>query len=564
MVRDDVRYDRQIRLWGDEGQSCIEHTSVCVLSASALGCEIIKSLVLAGIKSVYIVDSAIVCKPDLGSNFFLDDEIGQPRAKAAMRLLMELNPSVQGGFDLGNPEDIIARDIDFLKQFTVVVGCNLNIDIAAQINEILFERNIPFVHARAYGLVGFVRISVQEHTIIDTHEENVLPDLRWGVNYVPSPEVWLQVWNPRAGSHFMVFRLDCPFPELSDLAVSTDLNQMHYEAHSHTPYLILFLKALTLWREKYGQDDFPDDREKRKIFMSLRKPHPENGSLREENFAEGHAAIVRSLRRTTIPLEVKELLNHPKAQQPDLSQFWLLTAALRRFVIAHEVLPLRGSLPDMISDSKSYVLLATKFREQAKQDAEEVMNHVRKILAERGIRNDIIKYPDCEFFCRKAAFLRVQHGTTIGQEIKSSLEEVFNDVRNADFEPNSITGIPKIPPGIWYILLRAIDRFHSEKSRFPGTNGVPCTIDAYDLKARVVDLIAETKIGDRSEMLEKIPQIAIDEMCRYGASELHVIASIIGGIAAQEVIKLATHQYISLDNTFIFDGHTQHAQTYRL
>lgn len=65
-------------------------------------------------------------------------------------------------------------------------------------------------------------------------------------------------------------------------------------------------------------------------------------------------------------------------------------------------------------------------------------------------------------------------------------------------------------------------------------------------------------------MLEKIPQIAIDEMCRYGASELHVIASLIGGITAQEVIKLITHQYISLDNTFVFDGHTQRAQTYRL
>lgn len=69
---------------------------------------------------------------------------------------------------------------------------------------------------------------------------------------------------------------------------------------------------------------------------------------------------------------MKELLNHPKAQQPDLTRFWLLTAALRRFVIAHEVLPVRGSLPDMISDSESYVLLATKFQDKAKEDAKEV------------------------------------------------------------------------------------------------------------------------------------------------------------------------------------------------
>ncbi|EJW72116.1 hypothetical protein WUBG_16977, partial [Wuchereria bancrofti] len=71
-------------------------------------------------------------------------------------------------------------------------------------------------------------------------------------------------------------------------------------------------------------------------------------------------------------------------------------------------------------------------------------------------------------------------------------------------------------------------------------------------------------LEDKSEMLERIPQIAIDEMCRYGASELHVIASLVGGITAQEVIKLITHQYVPLDNTFVFDGHTQRAQTYRL
>lgn len=36
-------------------------------------------------------------------------------------------------------------------------------------------------------------------------------------------------------------------------------------------------------------------------------------------------------------------------------------------------------------------------------------------------------------------------------------------------------------------------------------------------------------------IIAKVPQSAVEEMCRYGASELHVIAALIGGIAAQEV-----------------------------
>ncbi|VDN24186.1 unnamed protein product [Gongylonema pulchrum] len=86
-MQKDVRYDRQIRLWGDEGQSRIENANICVLGSSALACEIMKNLVLAGIRSVQIVDAARIVAPDFGSNFFLDGEIGEPRAKAVVKLL---------------------------------------------------------------------------------------------------------------------------------------------------------------------------------------------------------------------------------------------------------------------------------------------------------------------------------------------------------------------------------------------------------------------------------------------------------------------------------------------
>ncbi|VDN42680.1 unnamed protein product [Gongylonema pulchrum] len=154
----------------------------------------------------------------------------------------ELNPSVEVGFVLRSAEDLIAEDdLKFLFQFTVVVGSNLQAEDAAQISDYLYKRNIPFVYARAYGLTGYVRVCVREHTIFNSHEENVAPDLR----------------------------LDRPFPALIDLVEATDLDAMDYEAHSHTPYLILYLKALDLWREKYGKDDFPDNYAKRKTFEEV-------------------------------------------------------------------------------------------------------------------------------------------------------------------------------------------------------------------------------------------------------------------------------------------------------
>ena len=41
---------------------------------------------------------------------------------------------------------------------------------------------------------------------------------------------------------------------------------------------------------------------------------------------------------------------------------------------------------------------------------------------------------------------------------------------------------------------------------------------------------------------------------RAGGGELHVISSILGGIASQEAIKLLTAQFVPLKGTLIYNG----------
>lgn len=45
--------------------------------------------------------------------------------------------------------------------------------------------------------------------------------------------------------------------------------------------------------------------------------------------------------------------------------------------------------------------------------------------------------------------------------------------------------------------------------------------------------------------------------CRFGGSELHAVAASVGGLAAHEVIKLLTRQYVPLDNTLIYNAISQ-------
>lgn len=62
--------------------------------------------------------------------------------------------------------------------------------------------------------------------------------------------------------------------------------------------------------------------------------------------------------------------------------------------------------------------------------------------------------------------------------------------------------------------------------------------DASQLKETALSLLSE--MGCDGYVLQ---EELYDEMCRFGAAEIHVVAAIIGGITSQEVIKV---RFISL------------------
>jgi ubiquitin-like 1-activating enzyme E1 A len=71
-------YDRQLRLWGIEAQNRMRKARVLLITIKALGNEIAKNLVLAGIGSLTIVDPAVVTEADVASQFFVTEEnVGQ-------------------------------------------------------------------------------------------------------------------------------------------------------------------------------------------------------------------------------------------------------------------------------------------------------------------------------------------------------------------------------------------------------------------------------------------------------------------------------------------------------
>uniref|UniRef100_A0A673YBV0 NEDD8-activating enzyme E1 regulatory subunit n=1 Tax=Salmo trutta TaxID=8032 RepID=A0A673YBV0_SALTR len=493
------KYDRQLRLWGDHGQEELENAHVCLINSTASGTEILKNLVLPGIGSFTIVDGHKVSGED-------------NRAQAATELLQELNTDVSGNFVEESPDKLLDNDPEFFHRFTLVIGVQLPESTCLRLGSVLWNANVPFLVCRTYGLVGYMRLVVKEHTVIESHPDNALEDLR----------------------------LDQPFAELKSHIQSYDLEGMGKKDHGHTPWIIIVAKYLEKWFSEHNFQ-LPKNYKEKEAFKQLirqgilknEKGTPED----EENFEE---AIKN----------VNTALNPTKVVNENMTPFWVMTRAVREFVQndGRGNLPVRGSIPDMIADSEKFINLQNVYREKAMQDASVVSKHVESLLQSVGKVCGPYSAVSGIFHlvqCKNAAFLRVVRCRSLAEEY--SVETVNKDeISNADGEM------------VLYLMLRSVDRFYQQHSRYPGVYNYQVEEDISKLKLCVNSLLQEYSLN------VSVKDDYIHEFCRYGAAEPHTVASFLGGSAAQEAIKLITRQFVPFNNTFIYNAMSQTTATFQL
>jgi ubiquitin-like 1-activating enzyme E1 A len=162
-------YDRQIRLWGVQAQEKIRSASILLITLRALSNEIAKNLVLAGIKSITIVDHALVTEADLGAQFFISQsDIGLNRAEAAAPQIRKLNPRVQVVVDT---QDIRHKGPDYFGGFDVVIATDLHPDALNIINTATRLNHKPFYAAGVHGFYGFIFSDLIQHEYVIEREK---------------------------------------------------------------------------------------------------------------------------------------------------------------------------------------------------------------------------------------------------------------------------------------------------------------------------------------------------------------------------------------------------------
>ncbi|KAI8115121.1 Nedd8-activating enzyme E1 regulatory subunit [Lucilia cuprina] len=507
------KYDRQIRLWGEHGQSLLESAKICLVNATGLGCEVLKGLVLPGIGSFTIVDGNVVTEEDLGINFFVEaSNVGQSRAASCMQLLQELNSDVNGDCVDESVDYILANRPAFFDNFDVVIASNLNENSLLQLSNCLWEANVPLVYCRSLGFFGSIRLQIKEHCVVESHPDNAQYDLR----------------------------LEQPFDTL----------RKHLEATTITnkvPWLLVLNKYYKQWQLENNGKNPSNYKEKSQIREMIRK----DMSNDEENYEEAIKAVNTAFTGGSIPSNLKSIFedeacrNLNKQSKP----FWIMAKALKEFIEKDNngILPLSGVLPDMTSDTESYINLQNIYRQQAMQDADNVYRKCQAILKELGLPLDCITEKTVRLFCKESSGLTVIRGSKISDEYEKN-NRVLSVIDDIDVQ-GTLTE--------HYIALRAYERFLTECGNIPGD----CYVenDTARFKSVACKMLAEWGVTQAT-----LSDDMVHEVCHYGGGEVHTISAFIAGCAAQEVVKILTNQFKPVDNTFIYNGITSETITLKL
>lgn len=502
------KYDRQLRLWASNGQGNIENCHICLIGVTTTNTELLKNLILPGCGEFTIIDHDL--SKDLSHNFFWSED------SSILDNLRDLNPGVKGHF-IEKPIDNLIDDenLSFWQQFSIVIMDDsiLSYEHEKTLIDTLWEAGIPIVKNVSYGFYGMTRVIVKEHSIIETHPESLV-DLR----------------------------VENPWPELEEYVDSIDLDSLDEVDHAHIPYVIILIKLLKNW--KLAHDHQCPSQKNRADFKRLIEQL--SRSPNEINFQEAIQFSHRATNPPVLKLCVADIIE--TSPDPDLSTplFWIYTKALQNFMNKNGgQLPLSGVLPDMASDTLSYVKLQQLYKSKFNRDRDAFLEEVRALISNIGRPDEEASQELANTFCKNSRFIAVQTGS------KDHLsEKVLTEMKSNHFQLNYFR---------IYLAFLSVERLKKGNSalrEFAVDNNLLLLTEALEFifKEHSIDL----------ELFDQEFHDILKEFARTGGTELHNIASLMGGIGSQEALKFITGQYLPIDNMVIFDGIVSHTETIKL
>lgn len=150
---DQERYRRQLPLFGDEGQECLQNARVFVAGMGGLGSAIATYLTAAGVGTLLIADDDTVEASNFNRQILHGHgDLGRPKTASAKEKLAALNPRCRVEEIRGR---IAEPGIDgMIGDCDLIVDAVDNFPTRYILNRAALRRGIPFIHGAVQGFFG--------------------------------------------------------------------------------------------------------------------------------------------------------------------------------------------------------------------------------------------------------------------------------------------------------------------------------------------------------------------------------------------------------------------------
>uniref|UniRef100_A0A1D1ZMI8 E1 ubiquitin-activating enzyme n=1 Tax=Auxenochlorella protothecoides TaxID=3075 RepID=A0A1D1ZMI8_AUXPR len=179
---DEDLHSRQLAVYGKESMRRMATANVLVAGVTGLGVEAAKNVILAGVKSVTLQDTASCTLRDLSSHFYLSEsDIGKNRAEACKAQLQELNTAVTvSAAPVPLTEELVA-------DFQVVVAVDVPLEQAIRIDSFCHANGIAFIRADIRGVFASVFCDFgPQFTVYDVDGEDPHTGIVAGITQGPT------------------------------------------------------------------------------------------------------------------------------------------------------------------------------------------------------------------------------------------------------------------------------------------------------------------------------------------------------------------------------------------
>lgn len=187
-----MRFERQMPIFGEEGQQKIMGAVVGIIGCGGLGVNVITQLVMAGVTHFILCDHQYPEPSNLNRQFIYSAFDMRPKSVISAEWILALNPSAEVQ---SNAEPLTADNGALFQGCDILVDCLDNFESRMVLSDLAESMGVPLVHAGVSGFEGQIAVCVPGRTkslreLLGTMKqpEGMIPSVGAAVSVIASME----------------------------------------------------------------------------------------------------------------------------------------------------------------------------------------------------------------------------------------------------------------------------------------------------------------------------------------------------------------------------------------